>query len=296
MKSCRHPLPIRRITAVLVWLTLAWGSRAETLTGIPFADAEGVLLELDLHLPPFVKKPPLVVFVHGGGWRAGSRADVPVMGLLDYGFAIASVDYRLSSRAPFPAQIHDIKAAIRFLRAKSDEFGFDATRIAICGTSAGGHLAALTGVTNGHEELEGRIGQHLDRSSRVDAIVSFFGASDLRTVLEQTAEGAARESRMVTLQMFLGDLPEQVPARAKLASPVAHLESGDPPILLVHGDADPQMPLAQSSGFQTACWEAGVPVRLITLPGAAHGGSEFFDDERMRMVVESLREPLGVKP
>jgi dipeptidyl aminopeptidase/acylaminoacyl peptidase len=117
----------------------------------------------------------------------------------------------------------------------------------------------------------------------------------LRSILGQTSE-SARESRVSALQLFLGDLPDNVPALAKLASPVAHLEAGDPPVLLIHGDADPQMPYAQSEDFQTACWEVGVPVRLITLPGAAHGGSEFYDDERIRMVVESLREHLGLPP
>jgi len=280
------------IPCLLLLLTLiAFPAWAETTLGIPFADADGVLLELDLHLPPFVEKPPVVVYVHGGGWQAGSRADLPVTGLLDYGFAVASVDYRLSTRAPFPAQIHDIKAAIRFLRAKADELGIDTKRIAICGTSAGGHLAALTGVSNGHEELEGRVGDHLDQSSRVDAIVSFFGASDLRSILDQSTE-SGREFRIPVLQLFLGDLPDRVPVLAKLASPVAHLDTADPPILLIHGDADPQMPFAQSEEFQKSCWAAGIPVRLVTLPGSKHGGPEFYDDERIRIVEEFLREHL----
>jgi acetyl esterase/lipase len=264
-------------------------ARAETITGIPYADPDGVLLEMDLHLPPSVKKPPVVVYVHGGGWRAGSRADVPVLGLLDYGFAVASVDYRLSTRAPFPAPIHDIKAAVRFLRAKAGEFGIDAERIAICGSSAGGHLAALVGVSGGNPELEGRVGNHLDQSSRVDAVVSFFGASNLQSILEQST-GKGREFRMEVLPPFLGDLPERVPSVAKLASPVAHLDADDPPVLLIHGDADPQMPVAQSEEFQKACWTAGVPVRLVKLPGSQHGGSEFYDDERIRIIVDFLRE------
>jgi acetyl esterase/lipase len=284
-------MPILRQFLLLTLLALP--ARAETLVGIPFADPDGVLLELDLHRPALNVKCPVVVYVHGGGWRAGSRADVPVMGLLDYGVAVASVDYRLSTRAPFPAQIHDIKAAIRFLRAKAGELGIDASRIAICGSSAGGHLAALTGVTNGHEELEGSVGQHLDQSSRVDAIATFFGASNLQSILDQSTE-TAREFRIPTLQLLLGDVPDRVPVLAKLASPVAQLDVEDPPVLLIHGDADPQMPFAQSEEFQKGCWAAGVPVRLITMPGAGHGGTEFYDDERIRIVVEFLREHLQV--
>jgi len=285
------PMPILRQFLLLTLLALP--ARAETLVGIPFADPDGVLLELDLHRPALNVKCPVVVYVHGGGWRAGSRADVPVMGLLDYGVAVASVDYRRSTRAPFPAQIHDIKAAIRFLRAKAGELGIDASRIAICGSSAGGHLAALTGVTNGHEELEGSVGNHLDQSSRVDAIATFFGASNLQSILDQSTE-TAREFRIPTLQLLLGDVPDRVPVLAKLASPVAQLDVEDPPVLLIHGDADPQMPFAQSEEFQKGCWAAGVPVRLITMPGAGHGGTEFYDDERIRIVVEFLREHLQV--
>jgi acetyl esterase/lipase len=282
-------MTIFRLLLPLTLLALPAG--AETITGIPFADPDGVLLELDLHRPALAVKCPVVVYVHGGGWRAGSRADVPVMGLLDYGFAVASVDYRLSTRAPFPAQIHDIKAAIRFLRAKAGELGIDASRIAVCGSSAGGHLAAITGVTNGHEELEGSVGQHLDQSSRVDAIATFFGASNLQSILDQSTE-TAREFRIPTLQLLLGDVPDRIPVLAKLASPVAQLDAEDPPVLLIHGDADPQMPFAQSEEFQKGCWAAGVPVRLITMPGAGHGGTEFYDDERIRIVVEFLREHL----
>jgi acetyl esterase/lipase len=291
MTSLLAPAVTLRLAAslALAGITLPTPGRAETILGIPFADAEGVLLELDLHLPPYVKNPPLVIYVHGGGWRSGSRADVPVSGLLDEGFAIASVDYRLSTRAPFPAQIHDLKAAIRFLRAKAGSFGIDAERVAICGTSAGGHLAALTGVTNGHEELEGRIGDHLDQSSRVDAVVSFFGASNLRSILDQST-ATAREFRIPTLRLLLGDLPDQVPALAKLASPVTHLDAADPPVLLLHGDADPQMPYAQSEEFHAACQDAGVPVQLLPVAGGVHGGSGFFDPDRMRQVAEFLRE------
>jgi acetyl esterase/lipase len=130
--------------------------------------------------------------------------------LLDHGFAIASVDYRLSTQAPFPAQIHDIKAAIRFVRAKADQWNIDAKRIAIVGSSAGGHLAALTGLSNGHAELEGTVGPHLDQSSQVDAIVSFYGASNLQSILSQSTEFGLGV-RVPALKLLLGELPDQAP-------------------------------------------------------------------------------------
>lgn len=260
---------------------------AETIPGIEFASADGHSLKLDLHRPDRAK-PPVVVYVHGGAWRAGSREDVPVLGLIEHGFAIASVDYRLSTQARFPAQIHDIKAAIRFLRARAGELKIDMTRIAIVGSSAGGHLAALTGVTNGHAELEGTVGTHLDQSSRVDAIVSFYGASNLQSILGQSTEFGLGV-RVPALKLLLGDVPEKQPALAKLASPVAHLDAQDPPLLLIHGDADPQMPLAQSVEFHEACKKIGAPVELVILPGAKHGGAAFYDEQRLRRVAEFLQ-------
>lgn len=263
---------------------------ADTITDIEFAKVNGLSLKLDLHRPTG-EKPPLIVYVHGGAWRAGSREDVPIAGLLEHGFAIASVDYRLSTQARFPAQIHDTKAAIRFLRAKADELHINASRIAIIGSSAGGHLAALTGLTNGHAELEGNVGHHLDQSSRVDAIVSFYGASNLQSILGQSTEFGLGV-RIPALKLLLGGLPDEEPALARLASPVAHLDAKDPPLLLIHGDADPQMPLAQSAELQKACEAAKISSRLITLPGSKHGGAEFYDDARLHIVAEFLRQHL----
>lgn len=275
-----------RLLLLLLPLLLS-SLHAETIPGIEFAKVDGLSLKLDLHRPD-AEKPPLVVYVHGGAWRAGSRDDVPVLGLLEHGFAIASVDYRLSTQARFPAQIHDIKAAIRFLRARAGELKIDTTRIAIIGSSAGGHLAALTGVTNGHAELEGRAGDHLDQSSRIDAIVSFYGASNLQSILVQSTEFGLGV-RVPALKLLLGDIPDKQPILAKLASPVAHLDAEDPPLLLIHGDADPQMPPAQSEEFREACEKAGVPVELVILPGAKHGGAEFYDEARLQAVADFLQ-------
>ena len=261
---------------------------AETQTDIEYARVDGLPLLLDLHRPSGVKQPPLIVYVHGGAWRAGSKSDVPIADLLGHGFAIASVDYRLSTQARFPAQIHDIKAAIRFLRGKASLFDLNTERIAIIGSSAGGHLAALVGVTNGHTALEGRVGEHLDQSSEVSAIVSFYGASNLQSILGQSTEFGLTV-RIPALKLLFGDVPEKVPSLAKLASPVAHLDKADPPLLLLHGDADPQMPHAQSKEL-VKTYQASV--KLITLPGSKHGGPEFYDEDHLKVVAVFLRQAL----
>ena len=276
--------------AFFLGLVLVAGAHADTHTDIEYARVGDLVLKLDLHRPQ-AENPPLIVYVHGGAWRAGSKSDVPIAPLLEKGFAIASVDYRLSTQAVFPAQIHDLKAAIRFLRAKAAEFRLNTEKIAIVGSSAGGHLAALVGVTNGHKMLEGRIGDHLDQSSRVDAIVSLYGASNLQSILPQSTEFGLTV-RIPALKLLLGDVPEKKPELAKLASPVAHLDKGDPPLLLIHGDADPQMPHEQSQEFTTAYEALKLPVKSVTLPGSRHGGEEFYDDERSRLVAAFLNRAL----
>lgn len=273
----------------LVFLALAITAiAAETTVDIEYAQTGSHSLRLDLHRPGTSANPPLIVYVHGGAWRAGSKVDVPVAPLLEHGFAIASVDYRLSTEAQFPAQVHDIKAAIRFLRAKSGVFHIDASHVAIIGSSAGGHLAALVGVTNGNKDLEGKVGEHLDQSSDVQAIVSLFGASNLQTILSQSTEFGLR-MRVPALELLLGGQPQDKPTLARLASPVAHLDKNDPPLLLVHGDADPQMPPEQSQELAKAYEAMKLQVKLVTLPGSKHGGSEFYDSERTKLVAKFLR-------
>jgi acetyl esterase/lipase len=247
-------------------------------------------LKLDLHRPQG-ENPPLIVYVHGGGWRAGSKEDVPIADLYDKGFAIASVDYRLSTQAVFPAQVHDIKAAIRFLRAKAGLFHINASKIAIIGSSAGGHLAALVGVSNGNQELEGKVGEHLDRSSDLQVIVSYYGASNLESILSQSTPKGL-DFRIPALKLLLGDTPDKKPELAKMASPVAHLDKNDPPLLLIHGDSDPQMPPQQSQELAKAYQALGLPVTLIMLPGSLHGGSEFYDEERTDLVAKFLDKVL----
>jgi len=280
------------IPCMMLHLTLLGHTGEPVLRDVEFARIDGKSLALDLYLPKKAEKPPLLVWVHGGAWRSGDKAGVPVTALLDDGFAIASVNYRLSPEAKFPAQVHDIKAAIRFLRANAANFGLSTERIGIIGASAGGHLAALVGLTNGHPELEGKVGDCLAESSGVQCIVSLYGAGNLESILSQSTDfGVAM--RVPALQLLLGGQPVEKPDLARLASPVAHLDAGDPPLLLIHGDADPQMPWQQSQELATAAEKMKLTVQFVTLPGAKHGGNEFFDAERITLMGDFLKKHLA---
>src|SRR5687767_5636022 len=181
-----------------------------TRADILFATVDRHPLKLDLYMPQGVANPPLLVWVHGGAWQRGSKEGVDAIDLVRGGYAIASIDYRLSPVAKFPAQVHDIKAAIRYLRAKAGEHGYDGARIGITGSSAGAHLAALAGVTNGVPEYEGKVGAYLDQSSDVRVIVSYYGASNLTSILRQsTPYGVGM--RVPSLELLLGGGPEAKP-------------------------------------------------------------------------------------
>ena len=273
---------------VIVLLSVAYTSAAEpSHRDIEYARIADVSLKLDLYLPKQAN-PPLVIYVHGGAWRTGSKADVPIVKLLDHGFAIASVDYRLSTQAQFPAQVHDIKAAIRFLRASAEQLHINTKHVAIIGSSAGGHLAALVGVTNGDKKLEGSVGGDLDQSSAVQCIVSLYGASNLQTILSQSTDYGLK-MRVPALQLLLGGQPIDKPELAKLASPVAHLDKQDPPLMLIHGDADPQMPPQQSQEFAQAYKALELPVQYIIVAGGKHGGAEFYDAEHTTCIAKFLQ-------
>jgi acetyl esterase/lipase len=263
---------------------------AREIKDVVYATVGGKPLGLDIYLPAGVTKPPLLVWVHGGAWSAGSKAQYPTA-FVEHGFAVASVDFRQTTEARFPANVHDIKAAIRFLRAKAGDYGYRTDRIAIAGASSGAHLAALVGVTNGNKELEGREGESLKESSAVQAIVSYFGASNLNTILAQSTPFGLNV-RKPALERLLGASPENAKELATLASPVAHVDRSDPPLLLFHGDLDPQMPINQSHELQGAYEKAGLDVDFDVLHGAAHGGDAFFSGEALERALKFLRRTM----
>jgi acetyl esterase/lipase len=279
------------LTMVLASMPARAADTARHFSDLVYATVGGKPLGLDLHLPSGVSHPPLLVFVHGGAWTTGSKTQYPTF-LMERGFAVASLDFRSSNEAPFPADVFDIKAGIRYLRAKAAMYGYRTDRIAIVGASSGGHLAALVGVTNGLRALEGNEGDYLNESSGIQAIVSYFGASDLTTILAQsTPVGLA--VREPALKRLLGAPPDQAPDLAKLASPIFHVDGKSPPIMVLHGDQDTQMPLNQAYEMQWAYEQAGRPVEMLILHGVDHDAVPFFRDGPVDRVVKFLKRTIG---
>lgn len=289
MKS-RHILStLLALVFSVIFSTAANSAGTNMIRDVEYAHVDGHSLKLDLHLPHGKFRQPMLVWVHGGAWRSGSKSDMPLGKLVEEGYPIASVDYRLSTVARFPAQIHDLKAAVRFLRSHGKEWGLNPKQIVIAGDSAGGHLAALVGVSNGNPELEGTVDAELKTSSHVQGIISFYGAANLSTILNQsTPHGLS--VRVPALDLLLGGQPKDLPELTRLASPVFHVDRNDPPLLLLHGDQDPQMPINQAHELNGAYQKAKAPVEFIVVHGAAHGGAAFYDGERMAAVVRFLRQ------
>jgi acetyl esterase/lipase len=243
--------------------------------------------KLDLYLPEKSGGPlPVIVWVHGGAWRGGSNAYCPGMFLAGKGFAVASINYRLSQHAVFPAQLEDCKAAIRWLRANASKYRLDPDRIGAWGASAGGHLVALLGTTAHMKELEGKDG-NLEQSSRVQCVVDWFGPTDFRKTSK-----LSNDPKSVVAQL-LGGPPAQEKEKAALASPLAHVHKDCPPFLIMHGNKDKTVPLAGSQQLAEALKKANVPVELVVLEGAGHGGPEFANEESRKRIEAFFIKHLG---
>jgi acetyl esterase/lipase len=289
----RRPPSIASLSVIAAFFGPAAATAAPTVTAdIEYATTgAGEPLRLDLYTPESGAGAPLIVWVHGGAWENGNKSAMPLGPIIERGFAVASLDFSSASKAPFPGQIHEIKAAVRFLRAQAKQYGYDASRIAIAGASSGAHLAAVVGTSNGHEELEGVLGNHRTESSAVHAIVSYFAATNLTTILAQSTPFGLG-IREPALKRLLGAAPKDNEALAKLASPVFQVDRTDPPLLLFHGDQDPQMPINQSHELEGAYEQQGLEAEFIVVHGAAHGGDAFYSPDNVQHAVTFLSAQL----
>jgi acetyl esterase/lipase len=239
---------------------------------------------LDLYLPSAAGPLPLIVWIHGGAFRMGSKEKYVPLEMLEQGYAIASLNYRLSQHALFPAQIEDCKAAVCWLRAHAGAYGLDPSRFASWGESAGGHLAAMLG-TAGHERGF-EVGEHLEHSSRVQAVLDFFGPTDFSQMdTQRLPDGQIHDAPDSPESQLVGGPIQEYPAEVARANPVTYVTSEAPPFLVVHGDRDPLVPYGQSLLLVDALRAAGVPVTFYTVAGAGHGG---FDDPRIPALVHEF--------
>lgn len=247
--------------------------------------------KLDLYLPKEKGAArPLVIWIHGGAWLNGSKDHCPAAPLFKEGYAVASINYRLSQHAIFPAQIEDCKAAVRWLRAHAGEYGIDPKKVGVWGASAGGHLAALLGTAGDVKEFDR--GENLDQSSAVQVVVDYFGPTDLLKMAEQADPKStfdhngpeSPESRLV------GGAVQFNSKQAKQASPITFVSENDAPMLLVHGTADPLVPAEQSRSLHTALIKKKVPAKLHLVEGAGHGNG--FGPREAAAVKEFLAQYL----
>jgi acetyl esterase/lipase len=244
---------------------------------------------LDLYLPPEGKAPrPLVIWIHGGAWLGGSKdgGPRPAEQLLRRGYAVASINYRLSQHAPFPAQIDDCKAAVRFLRANASKYDLDPDHFGVWGGSAGGHLVALLGTSGDVKDLEGE-GSNKGVSSRVQAVCDFFGPADLLTMAPQSGPDSTiqHDAPNSPESLLLGGPILERKDAARRASPVTYITKDDPPFLIVHGDKDNTVPVGQSKELHEALKKAGVDSTLMIIPGAGHGNG-ILTPETLRAVAD----------
>lgn len=252
-----------------------------TENDITYGNAGDVELKLNLTRPAGDGPFPVIVFIHGGGWYLGNKEGYrsEIEEAIQRGYAAVTISYRLmtfdeskkettTANTIFPAQIHDAKAAIRWLRANSETRHIDSNRIGVTGRSAGGHLSLLLGLTDSESGLEGDCG-NAGYSSRVQAVVNVFGPTDLKACYETSSVGWI-------FRLFMGGTPGEVAETYRIASPVTYASADDPPVLTLHGSLDKAVPIAQAMMLDERMKFAGASHTLTVFEGQGHGfGGEY---------------------
>lgn len=255
--------------------------KAKVVRDLPYVAAGHARQCLDLYLPSqSTGRLPVVVWIHGGAWQSGGKEAClhEAAWLATKGYAVAGINYRLSQHAPFPAQIEDCKAAVRWLRAHADQYGLDSDRIGAWGVSSGGHLAALLGVTGDVPALEGQDG-HLDQSSRVRGVVVWYGRADLTM-----ASGQHDSNVTAAVSQLLGAPVDAHRDLAIRASPLYYVSGCAAPFLIIHGDQDRRVPVEQGILLADALKRAGVDVTLQIVRGGGHGDHAFDRGKHWRAI------------
>ena len=274
---------------------------AEMGTNIVYAKVGDQELHINLVLPK--KKPatplPVIAWIHGGGWKIGDYTRNRSAWFAEHGYAGASIQYRFTDVVPLPAQVHDCKAAIRFLRANASKYGLDPIHIGVWGGSAGGHLAALLGTSAGVKELEGDLG-NTDQTSRVQAVSPWYGLYDMTDGFIKREKDPKKREPFID---FLGGTYEEKRELARLVSAVTHASKDDPPFLIVHGEIDRTMPIRQGELLYDALSKAGVSATFIRVMGGNHNltapdikpNMDEIEHRMLEFFDKHLKPPVGEK-
>jgi acetyl esterase/lipase len=242
---------------------------------LEYAKTPEKTLLLDLFVPEKADSPvPVIVWIHGGAWRAGNKTNSPALPFAAKGFAVASITYRFSHQATYPAQIEDCKAAIRWLRANAAEYKLNPDKIGVWGQSAGGHLASLLGTTGDVRELDGS-GNHQNFSSRVQAVCDWFGPTDFLQMQAHMGPAAKmqHDAEDSPESLLIGGAIQENKNKVAKADPITYVTKDDAPFLIMHGEKDPLVPLHQSEILRDALAKAGIEAILQVVGGAGHGFS-----------------------
>ncbi len=255
--------------------------------------------KLDIYLPNDGDGPfPVILSIHGGAFKGGDKADgqiTPMLGGLKRGYAVVSVNYRLSGEAIFPAQIQDVKAAVRWIRANAAKYKLNPDKIASWGGSAGGHLAAMAGTSGGVKELEDLSQGNAGQSSRVQAVVDWFGPTDFLKMDEQLQESKVKNPQTHSLpdspeSELIGKNLEDAPDLVRVANPESYITKDDPPFFIQHGLIDHLVPYQQSvnlaNKLQSVIGKEKVTLEL--LPGTDHGGPNYETEQNINKVFAFL--------
>jgi acetyl esterase/lipase len=279
---------------VLLIVSSAFGQGFTTIEGIEYANAGGKALLLDLRVPDGSGPYPAIIYLHSGAWISGDRTGGPAVRQASRGYVVASIDYPLAPQFVWPSQIEACKAAVRWLRANAARFHIDSDRIGVFGTSAGGHLAAVLGTSGGEASLEGMKLGNPQFSSRVKAVVDFYGPSDLLKLDDQKLPCIPLDGNAPYMppSLLMGCAIQQCKDFTETANPIHYISSDDPPFLLMHGLLDCLVPFQQSVMLHVALEARGVDSTLILIPNAQHADDRFSDPKYKQIVDDWLDKHL----
>jgi acetyl esterase/lipase len=268
----------------------------ETEYDVCYAKVGGDELCLDIYRPDVAPDVPVVLYLHGGGWARGDKRDNAterLESLAANGIAVASANYRLAPEHIYPSQIHDIKAAVRWLRANGASRGLAVERIGAWGASAGGYLATMTGLTAGDDRLEGTVGDHLDQSSALQAVVTWFSHHDFATSSRQSPLEKRLRGTPVAAGLFGVDEISPDDEIVRQASPHRRIHPGAPPFLIAHGDCDHIVWASESANMLAAFSREGLDATFCLLAAAGHEDPKFDTPSNLAMTAAWLRVKLG---